>query len=339
MKNQSKSGNIIDDFNDIKVMVIGDVMTDSYVFGKVERISPEAPVPVVHITHREERPGGAANVAINLKALGAIPFLCSVTGDDISGSTFQTLLEKEGINTSYIQKVKGRKTTVKTRVIGNNHQLLRVDDETIEELSDNVGNAFAKHCIALMDTEKPGVIVLEDYDKGVLSELVITQLVNAALVRGIPTAVDPKKKNFNVYEGVTLFKPNLHELKSGIGVTVDKIDVPHLKEAVSTLLDKRRISIVMVTLSEAGVFIASRDEAMLLPAHVRNISDVSGAGDTVISVAALCLALNLPIGTIAGLANLAGGLVCEMVGVVPIDKKKFVEEADKHNIVDESVKR
>ena|SRR5688572_7836815 len=320
-------------------MIIGDVMTDSYVFGKVERISPEAPVPVVHITHREERPGGAANVAINIKSLGAIPILCSVTGDDTTGAVFQTLLEKENLSTNGILKIPGRKTTVKTRVIGNNHQLLRVDDETVEDLKGASATSFISRCISLMESEKPSVIIFEDYDKGVLSEAVINKLVEAAARLEIPTAVDPKKKNFNSYRGVTLFKPNLHELKSGLGVTIDKIDLPNLKQAVSSLLNDREMSMVMVTLSESGVFIGTKNESLLLPAHVRNISDVSGAGDTVISVAALCLALNLPISVIAGLANLAGGLVCEMVGVVPIDKLKLTEEAARNNIVPETVIR
>jgi len=335
-KNQTSS-NIINSFTGLKAMVIGDVMTDSYVFGKVDRISPEAPVPVVHITHREERPGGAANVAINIKALGATPILCSVTGDDVSGHTFETLLGKEQLSTKGILKIAGRKTTVKTRVIGNNHQLLRVDDETVEDLTGNAAAAFVNLCTELIQTEKPDVIIFEDYDKGVLSVSVIEKITDAANKANIPVAVDPKKKNFNSYKNITLFKPNLHELKSGLGISIDKIDVPHLKKAVSTFLDERSIAMVMVTLSEAGVFIATANEAILLPAHVRNISDVSGAGDTVISVAALCLALNLPIATIAGLANLAGGLVCELVGVVPIDKQKLLEEAEKNNILAVSV--
>src|SRR5687768_14675396 len=154
-------------------MVIGDVMTDSYVFGKVERISPEAPVPVVHITHREERPGGAANVAINIKALGAQPVLCSVTGNDMAGHTFKTLLEKEQLSTTGILQVDNRQTTVKTRVIGNNHQLLRVDDETVEELSSESANAFITRCINIIKEEQPSVIIFEDYDKGVLTKEVI----------------------------------------------------------------------------------------------------------------------------------------------------------------------
>ncbi len=310
-------------------MVIGDVMTDSYVFGKVERISPEAPVPVVHITHREDRPGGAANVAINIQALGAIPILCSVTGDDEQGDAFIKLLDHQKLSSHGILKLAGRKTSVKTRVIGNNHQLIRVDDETIEELDEVVAENFIIKCVALMQSEKPSAIIFEDYDKGVLSATVIKNITAAANKFNIPVAVDPKIKNFNTYRNVTLFKPNLHELKSGLGVGFEKPDVDNLRKAVAPLLTERNIQMVMVTLSEAGVFIATKNDAVLLPAHVRNISDVSGAGDTVISVAALCMALNLPPSQIAGLANLAGGLVCEMVGVVPIGKTRLIEEAEK----------
>lgn len=337
MQNTLNFKQIIQSFTGLKVMVIGDVMTDSYVFGKVERISPEAPVPVVHITHKEDRPGGAANVAINIQALGAIPILCSVTGDDEQGRNFEKLLEIQKLSVNGIIKLAGRKTTVKTRVIGNNHQLLRVDDETVEDLDDDAAENFILKCVELMQSEKPAAIIFEDYDKGVLSASVIQNLTAAANKFNIPVAVDPKIKNFNTYKNVTLFKPNLHELKSGMGKGLVKSDTESLKKAVAPLLNDRNIKTVMVTLSEAGVFIATKDEALTLPAHVRNISDVSGAGDTVISVAALCMALNLPVSQIAGLANLAGGLVCEMVGVVPIDKTKLTEEAGKIQIPSGSV--
>ncbi|MBL0339502.1 MAG: D-glycero-beta-D-manno-heptose-7-phosphate kinase [Bacteroidetes bacterium] len=310
-------------------MIIGDIMTDAYVFGKVDRISPEAPVPVVHITHREMRPGGAANVAINIKALGAQPILCSVTGDDDGGNEFIELLNKENISAKGIIKIKGRKTTIKTRVIGNNHQLLRVDDETIEDLNSAAEQTFIQLCISLIEKENPDVLIFEDYDKGVLTPAVIESITNHALSRKIPITVDPKKKYFNNYKNVTLFKPNLHELKSGLNVTIDKITTANLRSAVNELIVARNIQMVMVTLSEAGVFIASENEAMIIPAHVRNISDVSGAGDTVISVASLCVPLDLPKETIAGLSNLAGGLVCEQVGVVPINKIQLLEEVEK----------
>ncbi len=319
-------------------MVIGDVMTDAYVFGKVDRISPEAPVPVVHITGRENRPGGAANVAINIKSLGAQPLLCSVTGDDDAGYLFATLLEQENISTSGIFRIPGRKTTVKTRVIGNNHQLVRVDDETIEELQGRDQQEFIDRCCELMRKEHPGVVIFEDYDKGVLTADIIKALVQQASELNIPTAVDPKRKNFGKYNNVTLFKPNLHELKSGLGVAFDKPDAESLEKLVKPFMKDHSIESIMVTLSEAGVFITGPGGPLLIPAHVRNISDVSGAGDTVISVAALCLALGTHASTIAGLSNLAGGLVCEEVGVVPVNRERLLHEASRISLFSDRVK-
>lgn len=319
-------------------MVVGDVMTDAYVFGKVDRISPEAPVPVVHITRRENRPGGAANVAINLKALGTVPLLCSVTGDDDAGYQFATLLEQDQISSSGIMRIPGRKTTVKTRVIGNNHQLLRVDDETIEELGGNNAREFIRQCGDIMRRERPGVVIFEDYDKGVLTKDVISELTTLARELNIPTAVDPKKKNFANYSNITLFKPNLHELKTGLGVSFDTPDEALLDSLVRPFMREHNITSVMVTLSEAGVFITGPEGSRLIPAHVRNISDVSGAGDTVISVAALCTALGLPPEMVAGLSNLAGGLVCEEVGVVPVNRDRLLEEATRISLFTDRVK-
>ena len=332
MKNSKKIADIqqlLDVFSGLKAMVIGDVMIDAYIFGKVDRISPEAPVPVVHIQKSEMRPGGAANVAINLKSLGAKTVLCSVTGDDEGGEKFKQLLAKEGLSDMGIITSKDHSTTVKTRVIGNNHQLLRVDDETLKDISGSTESKFIDQCIALMKSEKPDVIIFEDYDKGAITENVIRKITDAAAASNIPVTVDPKKKNFNSYRNITLFKPNLHELRTGLGLTIEKADLESLKTAALEMLNNRKMEMVMVTLSEEGMFIATKKESLLIPAHVRSISDVSGAGDTVISVASLCLAAGLPISAIAGLSNLAGGLVCEQVGVVPIDKKRFAEEVTK----------
>lgn len=301
-------------------------MIDAYIFGKVDRISPEAPVPVVHISKREWRPGGAANVAINIKALGAEPVLCAVTGKDENGSKFKNILADAGLSTDGILESDAHTTTVKTRVIGNNHQLLRVDDETLADLSGETENRFIAHCTTLIGKHKPDVIIFEDYDKGVLTKNVIAAITQVASQASIPVTVDPKKKNFNTYRDVTLFKPNLHELVAGLGIQFTKNDLELLRASVSAMAEERNMKMVMVTLSEAGVYIRSDESDKLIPAHVRNISDVSGAGDTVISVASLCVAAGLPPAAIAALSNLAGGLVCEEVGVVPIDKNKLAAE-------------
>ena len=321
---------LFESFTKLKVVVIGDVMIDSYIYGKVERISPEAPVPVVHISKREKRPGGAANVAINIKALGAHAVLCSVTGDDEQGKDFLRLMQHEGLDVSGIMSSKEHLTTVKTRVIGNNHQLLRVDDEMIRDLSGETENRFISFCSDLIRRQKPDVIIFEDYDKGVITPNVIDALTSLAVDQQIPVTVDPKKKNFGHYHDVTLFKPNLSELASGLHLAKIHPENGSLKAAVSKLQSEQKMKMVMVTLSEAGVFMSGGDQSFIVPAHVRNISDVSGAGDTVISVASVCLAAGQSPEIIAELSNLAGGLVCEEVGVVPVNRGRLMEEAIKH---------
>ena len=306
---------------------MGDVMVDAYLWGKVDRISPEAPVPIVAVNKRESRLGGAANVAINIKALSATPFLCSVIGNDRNGNELISLMKEIGMDDSGIVQSSDRVTTVKTRVIGNNHQLIRVDDEMIHTLSKVEEDSLYIKIASIIKKNKIDVIVFEDYDKGVLNESIIERVVALARKNNIPTAVDPKKKNFLSYKHVSLFKPNLHELKSGMKIEIDHIDAEQLETAVIPLKTDYAIEMVMVTLSEAGVFYSSKGKHEIIPAHVRNISDVSGAGDTVISVAALCLALKMSPSFISSLANLAGGLVCEKVGVVPIDKQQLLEEA------------
>lgn len=308
-------------------MVIGDVMVDAYLWGKVDRISPEAPVPIVAVHKRESRLGGAANVAINIRSMGATPLLCSVIGDDRHGEDLLVLMKEMGMDTIGMVTSSERVTTVKTRVIGNNHQLLRVDDELINDLSSLERKKLIDRILELLISHKPDVVIFEDYDKGVLGHELIKTIVDACNEKNIPTAVDPKKKNFLAYQNVSLFKPNLAELKAGLKIDIEKPTADQLENNTQSFRDANGIKTMMVTLSEAGVFYSEKENHGVIPAHIRNISDVSGAGDTVISVASLCLALGLPSKTMAALANLAGGLVCEKVGVVPIDKQQLLEEA------------
>ncbi len=318
---------VFESFTGIRAMVIGDVMIDAYLWGRVERISPEAPVPIVSINKRESRLGGAANVAINIQAMGATPILCSVIGNDRHGDELLELMQGLNMDTEGMIRSADRVTTVKTRVIGNNHQLLRVDDEITSDIFIVEQEKLIKRITQLLDTLKVDVLIFEDYDKGVLNETLIASVVVEAQKRNIPTAVDPKKKNFNAYKNVSLFKPNLGELKAGLKIDIDKTTSLAIEKSIASFKKLQGIETIMVTLSEAGVFFSSNGTHKIIPAHVRNISDVSGAGDTVISVAALCLALRMSPEFISALANLAGGLVCEKVGVVPIDKKQLLHEA------------
>lgn len=326
MKKEALNG-LFEKFSSTTVLVVGDVMIDSYLWGKVDRISPEAPVPVVSITQKEQRLGGAANVALNLKTLGAEAIICSVIGRDAAGEEMLELLRSSGFTREGMVQSETRPTTVKTRVISQGHHLLRIDEETTRAINAaEEQNLLAK----IRETalrEGADVIIFEDYNKGVLSENLIASVISFAKEQGIPTAVDPKKENFFAYKGADLFKPNLKELKEGVKEDFDKKDTEALRHAIVSMEQRLGNRISLVTLSEQGVVIKEGEAWHHIPAHVREILDVSGAGDTVISVAALALAAGCDIATIAGLANLAGGLVCEKVGVVPIDKEYLLREA------------
>jgi D-glycero-beta-D-manno-heptose-7-phosphate kinase len=327
--NQKKLEKAFTNFNDVNVLIIGDVMVDAYLFGKVNRISPEAPVPIVAVDKKETRLGGAANVALNIQALGATPVLCSVIGVDHDGELFLQLMKDEKLSVKGILKSRGRITTVKTRVIGNNHQMIRVDEEVEEDISSVETEQFVTLISYLLKKEKIHVVIFEDYDKGLITPALITKVVAEARKKKIPVVVDPKKKNFLHYKNVTLFKPNLKELKEGLKLDFDHHSSKDLQKAVDLLQTKMKIDMALITLSEQGVFISSKSTKEIIPAHIRTIADVSGAGDTVISTAALALAVGLNPAQIASLSNLAGGLVCERVGVVPIEKSKLLKEAKK----------
>ncbi len=311
------------------VIVVGDVMVDAYLWGRIDRISPEAPVPVVQVTERSARLGGAANVALNLKALGATPIVVSVVGDDDNAALLLKLFVEQGLDTRGLMRSTARRTTVKTRVISAQQHVVRVDEEQDDDLSPADAGRVVDTVTALMRSSKPRVLIFEDYNKGVLSEAVITGTIAAAKAAGIPTAVDPKKKNFFAYRGVDLFKPNLKELREGLKVDVDPLDSESVKQAVTQLENKLGDRISLITLSEHGAFVHEGGAASTIAAHPRKILDVSGAGDTVIAVASLALAQGLPAEQLAQLANLAGGLVCEEVGVVPINKERFRSECER----------
>ncbi len=317
---------LFDKFNGLRILVIGDVMLDAYVMGKVNRISPEAPVPIVSLENEDARIGGAGNVALNLLALGAKPIICGVIGEDSSGDKLLNLFEKNGISTDGLVKSIARKTTVKTRVISNKQQLLRIDSESTFPLLESEGIKLNDTIQNIINQGVDGII-FEDYNKGVLTDSVIQNTIKIAKEKDIPTAVDPKKENFLSYKGVSLFKPNLKELKEGLNLNFDFNSNKDLFEkGIEVLEEKLQNEISFVTLSENGVFIKNQTEKYYVPAHMRSISDVSGAGDTVIAVATLCLISGASTKQIAQISNLAGGLVCEKSGVVSISKNDLLKE-------------
>lgn len=313
-------------FGSLNILIIGDVMMDSYLWGKVDRISPEAPVPVISVRKKENRLGGAANVALNVQALGATPLICSVIGTDSEGDTYLHLMEEQGLPTEGIIRIDGRPTTVKTRVIGLNQQMLRIDAETDEELNPSETDLLLSEIQTILRNRKIDAIIFEDYDKGVITRDLIATIVSEANKRNIITTVDPKKRNFLFYKGVTLFKPNLKELREGLKMEIDPTQPGSLEKAAENLRSELGCVMVMVTLSELGVFMMSHNGEKVMPAHIRKIADVSGAGDTVVATATLCLAAGLDEFKTAAIANLAGGLVCEHVGVVSIDKERLMRE-------------
>lgn len=321
-----------EEINNKTCLVIGDLMLDSYRWGKVDRISPEAPVPIISIDSIEDRLGGAANVALNLNSLGAKTILCGVVGNDDSGKILKSLLDDKSMSLEGIYSSDFRKTSVKTRIISGSHHLLRMDEEDCFDLSKNEESEFLSIVKSIINSNSIDVIIFEDYDKGLLNQEIIQQLIHFAKSKNIPVTVDPKKKNFSNYQGATLFKPNRKELLEGL-----KIDYKPSKDQYISIcksfLKEQSIQSILLTLSEDGVLITDEtNNSYLDPAYKRDISDVSGAGDTVISVASLALASGLDLKLIASLSNLAGGLVCEKVGVVAIDKDQLHNEAIKQLI-------
>ncbi|MCQ2322351.1 MAG: bifunctional ADP-heptose synthase [Bacteroidales bacterium] len=324
---------LFDSFNDKKILIIGDVMIDLYLTGKVDRISPEAPVPIVAVRERFMRLGGAANVAQNIKALGAEPILCSVVGNDNKSNDFFSLLEQHKMPQTGIIKSDNRRTTTKYRIIGNNAQMLRVDDEDTFNLTGNERDMLRGKIEEILSSGEIDGIILQDYNKGVLTEDIIKFTIKAANERGIPVGVDPKRNNFLAYKNCTFFKPNLKELKEGINVEFKTDTIDNILIGVNALQDELNCRFVMNTLSERGVLIQEDNgierRHWHIPAHLRKIADVSGAGDTVLGTAMLCLICQQDAYDIAAISNLAGGLVCEEIGAVPINRERLLKETEK----------
>lgn len=316
-------------FADIKVAVIGDVMLDTYWWGHVDRISPEAPVPVVALDKRELRIGGAGNVALNLVALGARVNIFSVLGEDADGHQLDQLLTDSGIDTSFNIFSHDRITTNKVRIISRNQQMMRLDSETTADLTDTEENALYDRISDFIQKEKPAVLIFEDYNKGVLTQTLIRRVIELCRANKVITAVDPKKKNFFSYVRVDIFKPNLKEVKEGLNISLDTVSLDAMRTVHSLLQEKLAHGISFITLSEKGVFFQEGKDAAIIPSHIRNIADVSGAGDTVIAVAALVYAATRNAGLFSRVANIAGGLVCEEVGTAAINRALLLEECKK----------
>lgn len=320
---------IFHDVTQLKIAVIGDTMLDTYWWGKVDRISPEAPVPVVSVAKREQRLGGAGNVALNLAALGVEVDMIAVIGKDAEGDQLLELAGQLGIHSKYIVQSQERLTTNKIRIISRNQQMMRLDAEMTSDIStadtDKLLYAFENYIAA----KSPQLVILEDYNKGVLTSVAIEKIIALCRKHNILVTVDPKRKNFFSYQNVDIFKPNLKEAKEALNIIDDEVSTTGLAHIHAALHEKLHHGISLITLSEKGVFYQSKDDAAIIPSHIRNIADVSGAGDTVISVASAIYAVTKDTALMAAVANIAGGLVCEEVGTAAISKEKLIDECKK----------
>lgn len=319
---------VLPTFSKKKILVLGDIMLDEYIYGKVDRISPEAPVPVLNATHKTYCLGGAANVAFNVNALGAKVFLVGIIGTDSSGKKCLDLLKKKSLNTHGIYISKYRRTTLKTRVLSNQHQMLRVDEEDVFDTNETELNQLQSTLKRIIEKEKIDAVIIEDYDKGCLSPFLIDYVTNLCKKRGVLISVDPKRKHFFDYKNVSLFKPNLKETRDALGINIES-DLNGLKKAYTELYKRLKSDRMLITLSKSGVFYAQGKNSAIIPAFVRSISDVSGAGDTVISVATLAMLAGLSMAEVAWISNLAGGLVCEKPGVDVISLQELKHEIQK----------
>jgi D-glycero-beta-D-manno-heptose-7-phosphate kinase len=309
----------------LRAVVIGDTMLDHYVRGNVHRISPEAPVPVVQHNSEEFRLGGAANVLNNLNSLGAEAVLCSVIGSDEAGDLCLERLRQISPDTSAIMQSLTRPTSIKTRIIGNGQQMLRIDKEWTSDILEEETNVLLAKTKAVIERFHPDVLIFEDYDKGVITEKLIIGLTAFAKERNIPVAVDPKHRNFLGYHGVNLIKPNFKELCDIVPFQVEKT-VASLSKATAYLREQLGHQMTLVTLSEHGVWLDDSFGGKLYNTRKIQVADVSGAGDSVMSVVALAFCLTKQPELIASLANLVGGQVCEQPGVVTINLESLISE-------------
>ena len=316
---------VFENFKGKKVIIIGDSMVDSYIFGEINRNSPEAPVPIVDIKKEDTKLGGAANVALNIQSLGMEPILCSVIGDDEDGQIFMKLCKKNNLVTKGIIIDEYRKTTNKKRVIVNKDHILRIDNEETNYLKSNIRNKFINNTEKLIANNE--IINFQEYDKGVINKKMIEEINK---IDHLFIAVDPKKRNFFEYKNVDLFKPNLSEILNAFDSKDDSIN--NLNSISDELKSKNNIKNIMVTLSNKGLVINNDSGFIYNKIQKKKIIDVSGAGDTVIALATILFYLKLPEKFIAEMCNLAGGITCMSSGVSAINLKELLENAERNNL-------
>jgi D-glycero-beta-D-manno-heptose-7-phosphate kinase len=313
-------------FKDVRVLVIGDSMIDRYYHGSISRMSPEADVPVVDVLTTDESPGGAANVALNVIELGAQAALITLAGLDNESEVLKSMVSDCGIKYSVIND--SRPTTVKTRIYNDKQYLLRLDKESTDDISALKSEILLKAIREKVNSFEPHVCILQDYNKGLFTKENVPQIIALLQEMNVPVAVDPKKKNFDLYRGVDLFKPNRKEVAEALGISFGN-DMSQLKSIGDKLHKLLNFNNLLLTLSEHGAFGFNKNEHVHFPAEKRNVMDVSGAGDTVVAVAALLLAKGFSLSDIVYLSNLAGGIVIENKGVTPLKIETFIQEINR----------
>jgi len=325
--NISRVRNFLKNSHNKKIAVIGDVMLDKYVYGEVNRISPEAPVQVVDIKSTAYRLGGAANVALNVKTLEAEPVLIGVIGDDDDGKVYLNTMKESGLVTTGIIKEGSRATTSKTRIIAHSQHIIRIDSEHKKDLDKNTASRLLK--FFKDNIKKFEAVILQDYNKGVLTKDVIAGIIKISGSANKPVYVDPKFDNFFEYRNVTVFKPNRKEVQDVIGEKVDGDE--SAKKIGRKLIDRLNCEFLVLTRGEKGMmlFDKEKDKTVVLniPTKARHVADVSGAGDTVISTIAVMLAGGANIKEAVLIANQAAGIVCEEVGIIPIYKNALLNSS------------
>lgn len=318
--------NILNSFHSKRIAVIGDIMLDKYIFGHVSRISPEYPVPVVDVTHEDLRLGGAANVALNTLSLGAETFLIGITGADDNRKILLELFRNRGLATEGMICDPSRPTTCKTRILSQNHHITRVDFESRKEIDSKIEQMVFDSFEALLDSID--AVVLEDYNKGLLSTQLIQKIITSAKKHNIPVLVDPKLQNFFAYKGCSVFKPNLSEIAASLGIVIHNND-NEVEHACQLLQEKLQADTIIVTRSDKGMTIYNGSFTHI-EATSLEVADVSGAGDTVIGILALGAAAGIDIVTNATIANLAAGTVCQEVGAVPVRPDKLLKACQEY---------
>lgn len=315
-------------------LVIGDLMLDRYLIGEVERISPEAPVPVVLLKQENERAGGAANVAANLSLLGIRTTMAGIIGDDAEGRALLDMLRELNIDSAIVTSQQ-RPTVTKTRILGGHQQMMRLDKESRLAFTESENNALHEQ-VAQAIAQKPDVIILSDYAKGVLSDALCQAVIAQAKALGIPVLVDPKGRDYTKYQGATALTPNKKETSEACDI--DAMDTDRLLQAAADLRDRLGLAFLAVTRGEEGISLLEQNETIHIPAAAKQVFDVSGAGDTVIATLAAGLVHGLSHRQAFELANIAAGIVVGKVGTVPVNREELLAELISQDSVEQADK-